>query len=562
MSRLAILRSRLSSLRTARALVRRGSALSGVLLCVLGFWAIQFLLDWSTNLSFASRFILLLAFVSVVTTAVVRWIWPQFHQAESLETLALIVERQHRIDSDLVAALEFDSPQAAKWGSLRLANAVVDYVAEFSPGLNVFEGFRWKPLPQLATVTVLALVTGAGLAFVFPGHASAFWNRFWLGGGHYPTRTQLVELTINGQTIPVFHSTPVALRLPQGEAIRVTVACRGEIPSAGTVQVQGQQTRGWNTWALTPDPSESGKRFVATASPLMEDVRVWITAGDASSDPIELAVIPLPILDVQWTVTPPAYAMKGDAESIPAGARQFAVLQGSKLSAQVRCLNKSLSKAELILGDQRVALISRASPAGDGHTVWELPPGHPLESVKEPTTFVLSVVDQDGLSPVPPWSGQVRLTADRTPRVAAVVQSKKILPTAKPKIVIAAIDDFGLDQIRIQATISRAEGESTVENIVVWKRSENEISPLNVKSEATFVLAPYRLSKGDEVRVVVFADDYRGEWPAQTGQSEPLIFEVTDRNGILAGLLEIDQQSAKQLDAIIERELGIGGNRR
>ncbi|MDP1796724.1 MAG: hypothetical protein Q8K78_04550, partial [Planctomycetaceae bacterium] len=260
MSRLAILRSRLSSLRTARATVRWGSAIAGVLLCVLGFWAIQFLLDWSANLSLASRLVLLLAFATVVAATVYRWIMPQFQQTESLEKIALIVERQHRIDSDLVAALEFESPQAATWGSSRLSTAVVDYVAEFSPGLNVFEGFRWRPLPQLATATLLAVIVGSALSFLFPGHASAFWNRFWLGGAHYPTRTQLVELTINGESIPVFHAQRTTLRLPQGDAIRLTMTCRGDIPSQGTVRVQGQQTRGWNTWTLTPDASANGDR--------------------------------------------------------------------------------------------------------------------------------------------------------------------------------------------------------------------------------------------------------------------------------------------------------------
>ncbi len=560
MSRLATLRSRLSSLRTARATVRWGSALAGLVLCVCAFWAGQFLLDWSTNLSFASRLLLLMTFTGVVTAAVVKWIWPQFRQHESLEQMALIVERQHRIDSDLVAALEFESPRAQSWGSARLSAAVVDYVAEFSPGLNVFEGFRWKPLPQLAMASVTTLVVGAGLAFAFPGHATAFWNRFWLGGAHYPTRTQLVELVINGETIPVFHRRPISLRLPQGEAIRLTLTCRGEIPAKGDVQVQGQQTRGWTTWPLSPEANGDGSQFVATANSLTENVRLWVTAGDAQSDAIELNVIALPILDVQWTVTPPAYAFKTDDEPIPAGARQFAVLQGAKLSAQVRCLNKSLSKVDLLVGEQRVALASK--PDSNGHAVWELPPGHPLEAVNEPTAFALAAVDQDGLSPVPPWTGQIRLTSDRTPRVVAAVQSRRILPTGKPKIIIGAVDDYGIQQIRAHVTISRAAGESQTDDLVVWTRAADQPPPLNVKNETMFHLSPYQLAKGDELRVVIIAEDFRGEWPAQTGQSEPLILEVTDRNGILASLLETDQQSAKQLDAIIERELGIGGNKR
>jgi hypothetical protein len=36
---------------------------------------------------------------------------------------------------------------------------------------------------------------------------------------------------------------------------------------------------------------------------------------------------------------------------------------------------------------------------------------------------------------------------------------------------------------------------------------------------------------------------------------------VTDERGILAGLLESDERSVEQLDAIIDRELTVGGAR-
>jgi hypothetical protein len=154
------------------------------------------------------------------------------------------------------------------------------------------------------------------------------------------------------------------------------------------------------------------------------------------------------------------------------------------------------------------------------------------------------------------------LTSDRVPRVAAAVQSKKILPTGKPRITIGAIDDHGVQQIHCRLTILRANGEQQNDDLVLWKRDEDDPLSLNAKIEAVLPLGSYQLVKGDELRIVVVAEDYRGEWPSQSGQSEPLVLEVSDRNGILAGLLETDQQSAKQLDAIIERELGIGGNKR
>ena len=95
---------------------------------------------------------------------------------------------------------------------------------------------------------------------------------------------------------------------------------------------------------------------------------------------------------------------------------------------------------------------------------------------------------------------------------------------------------------------------------LIWQAAG--AAPETIKEAATIDLASYQLVKGDELRIVLEADDERGTAPSQTGKSEPLVLEVTDRNGILAGLLETDQQSAKQLDAIIERELGIGGSKR
>jgi len=70
------------------------------------------------------------------------------------------------------------------------------------------------------------------------------------------------------------------------------------------------------------------------------------------------------------------------------------------------------------------------------------------------------------------------------------------------------------------------------------------------------------LVKSEELKVTFVAYDYRGEeLESQRSFSEPVIFQVTDRQGILSGLLETDQESAKQLDAIIRRELGIGETR-
>ena len=82
---------------------------------------------------------------------------------------------------------------------------------------------------------------------------------------------------------------------------------------------------------------------------------------------------------------------------------------------------------------------------------------------------------------------------------------------------------------------------------------------LPLEGVATVKLDGLGLTLGDQVRVFVRATDYRGDAAGRAAESEPILLEVTDERGILAGLLESDERSIEQLDAIIDRELKVGG---
>ena len=168
-TKLGILRSQLSRLQRKRAFVRWGSALCGLVAVLLWLLVAAFLGDWSLNLPMEWRVGLLIAWIAAGLAALKSFVWPVVSVSESIEEIALLVEQKNNIDSDLVAALQFEKPQAKTWGSSRLAEAVVDYVAEFSPSLNVFEGFSYQPLPKRAVVlgATLLLVAGSVIAFVY-----------------------------------------------------------------------------------------------------------------------------------------------------------------------------------------------------------------------------------------------------------------------------------------------------------------------------------------------------------------------------------------------------------
>ena len=568
-TKLATLRSQLGSLRQKRAAVRWGSALCAPLAVALWLLVAAFLCDLSFNLPVGLRAVTLFAWVVGGIWAVNRFAWPLVKVRESEQDVALIVEQQHKIDSDLVAAIQFEGPHAPTWGSARLQQAVVDYVAEFSPSLNVFEGFSYRPLPQRATVLGITLVVVLAAALAFPGHATAFWNRFLLGSAHYPTKTQIQSITVNGQPVPVFHSieTP-RVRVPYGQKIEVAVTCGGEVPRAGFVQLSGVNTDAVNRVDLNATAPEAAT-FGGEIAHVADSFRVRFHFGDAVSDQAEVVIVPLPLVDLAWEIEPPKYAasaMKpGETDG---GSRQLAVIEGSVATLKLVCSNKPLKSATLAVGtgSPPVPLVQVAKKVAGGPpattTEWTLPPGTPFDSIREPLKYEVQVIDEDGLSLETPISGQIRLKPDRLPRVVATAVTRFVLPIALPKLDYAAGDDFGVAKIVAVIHISREDGRTSQHEVVSKTVAAADQPQTILRGQVTVPLSPYELQKGDEVKVTLEVTDWRGDLVGQKGLGEPITFSVTDLNGILVQTGDEDKKTAKQLDEILRRELGIGGEKK
>ena len=568
-TKLATLRSQLGSLRQKRAAVRWGSAVCTPLAVALWLLVAAFLCDWSFNLPVGLRAVMFLAWIVGGIWAVKRFAWPLVKVRESEQDVALIVEQHHKIDSDLVAAIQFEGPHAPTWGSARLQQAVVDYVAEFSPSLNVFEGFSYRPLPQRATVLGITLVVVLAAALAFPGHATAFWNRFLLGSAHYPTKTQIQSITVNGQSVSVFHSieTP-RVRVPYGQKIEVAVKCGGEMPRAGFVQLSGVNTDAVNRVDLNATAPEAAT-FAGEIAHVADSFRVRFHFGDAVSDQAEVVIVPLPLVDLAWEIESPMYAasaMKpGETDG---GSRQLAVIEGSVAKLKLVCSNKPLKSASLTVGTGSLPVplvkvekkVAGGTPATT--TEWTLPPGTPFDSIREPLKYEVQVIDEDGLSLETPISGQIRLKPDRLPRVVATAVTRFVLPTAAPKLDYAAGDDFGVAKIVAIIHISREDSRTSQHEVVSKTIAAADQPQTILRGQVAVPLSRYELQKGDEVKVTLEVTDWRGDLLGQKGLGEPITFSVTDLNGILAQTGDEDKKTAKQLDEILRRELGIGGEKK
>jgi putative Ca2+/H+ antiporter (TMEM165/GDT1 family) len=116
MSRLSTLRSQLTALQQARWFVRAAVAVSALVIAAL--WALVgiLVLDLSFELPPPQRLVVIAIAIGFVVWAGIRYTWPMLQVHETVEDMALLVERQQKIDSDLIAALQFEKPGAEEWG--------------------------------------------------------------------------------------------------------------------------------------------------------------------------------------------------------------------------------------------------------------------------------------------------------------------------------------------------------------------------------------------------------------------------------------------------------------
>ncbi len=563
MTGLSELRGQLSALRRRRRDARWGSALCGLALTELIVLSIDFLIDWTFEPSHGTRLWMAGGCLIAIAWAWRKFLAPLSECQESDLEMALLVERRQGIDSDLVAALQFESPEATRWGSGRLRQAVVEYVGEFGREIDVFTGFTWRPLARRITLLACGLLVVGLLAGLFPGHAAAFVNRFCLGRVHYPTRTRIEQLTVNGQVltaIDVNQSVPC----PAGRSVLFAAHCDGALPQSGHTVVVGvtSGTRAEVIMApvanadsvgapLPSPPTETVANYSGLLPRLDEDADIQFYLGDAWTDPIRLRAVPLPLVEVELHVIPPAYATS--IEQPPrSGETAIAVLEGSRVELFARSANKPLARAWLTIDGVDHPL----RPSDDAGRTWKLAADDtPLADVRRPVVGQLQIVDQDGFSLDQPLELHIRMRVDQPPRVQASMVTLRVLPTARPTIRYEADDDFGLARLRLLLSVMR-------ENVVLATDTReltlDDQHPARQRGELPLDLRSLNLAKGDRLTCQVEAVDHRGELAGRTTISEPVHLDVTDERGVLAAMLESDERLAEQLDAVIQRQINVG----
>lgn len=566
MSQLHTLRAGLNRLRRRRKSLRWFTGYSALIVALLWTLVAVFLVDWLFLMNVTQRTVSLSLGMVAVLWAFFKFTYPFLGVQEDQTEMALLVERNQDIDSDIVAAIQFEDDVADSWGSRQLADAVVGYVADFSNRLNVFHGMSYQQVTRrVATMAGTLVVVGAGIGLA-PDFAQAFVNRMLLGTTHYPTKTRIQQLVVGGVTVLPSNNIAV-VRVPFGRSVTFEVTCEGVLPVSGQVKLVGQKNGVQTEVELKSNnmsATDVTKIYIGELPRLIDSVNYQLFIGDAYTDTLSINAIPLPVIDFKLTPTPPSYAahVRSDSTEDQSGLRQIAVIEGSSVDLTVTCKNKLLKRAWLTIEEEEFELKKNDANGKE----WVLNAKSPLSSVTEPVRFAIQVEDEDGLSMVKAIQGYVRLKADRPPRVFAMrnVKNPAILPLAEPRFGYGARDDYGISKILLHVTVERInlqrqEDEPT--SIEIVSTQPGDVPNLSYNAtDFRLDLERFKLEKGDELKLEFEAFDYRGSEEPKSSRSEALVLQVTDAQGLLLALSQADELSAEQMDLIIERELSIGRN--
>ena len=539
MNDLSLLKSKLAKLRLRRSASAWVAALATVVAIALVGVVVAFFLDVGLHLGRIERMFVLAVWCALVIWTFYRFVLPRFRNRESLVELALLVEHQERISSELVAALQFSDSGRQQYGLTDLREGVIADTSDLSAELDYHQVKSDQSVGRRVAAAAGILLLAALITVVAGEHVHAFANRFLLGDAAFPTKTH-IRIVSPGD------------RVAYGQAVVFKVEVDGDRPKHGHVRLVGSTSRDVAIVDLKPDASEP-LLYTGQLRRALEDCTFVVEVGDARLGPIALTVMPLPNVIVALQIEAPAYAARQLAQT-ETSQRQNSALVGSRVTPLVTA-DKQLRSATIRINGDEFSM----QKGKDGFTLESLPPA--LGHVEKTVRYEVDVVDADGLRLEHPISGTLRVREDRPPRVTSQTATQQILPDASPLVHFSASDDFGLQRIQLQRIVigsgsTAKQVEQPLETVF-----ESNDRPREVSRQMKLSFAELKLVKGDRVVCTFQAADYRGPDRMEITLSEPFVFEVTDRSTLLKSLSEADDKIDEDLESIIRAESGLGGRR-
>jgi hypothetical protein len=225
---------------------RWATAYSAVISAALWLLLVVFAVDVVFQMDVLQRVLVMALAAAGLVWSFRRYAVPELGVREDEIELALLVEKKHQISSDLVAAIQFEQPQAAAWGSRQMEEKVIESVSDLSRRLDVFEGLAQPKPRRRSAVLLITVAVAAGIVIRFPDYTRAFLQRLCLAAVHYPSDTVIEHLAINHRTVldRRQHGTePDDAKFAEGYPLDFWVRCSGILPDSGKAELKSAGDR-------------------------------------------------------------------------------------------------------------------------------------------------------------------------------------------------------------------------------------------------------------------------------------------------------------------------------
>ncbi len=396
---------------------------------LLGYAALTFVLDRWLRLEAPARGVMLALFV-VMT---VRRLWTHCLQPlrASLpdDELALAVERQlPELRESLISSLQFDrslDERSMAGQSEGLMRAVVADMHQRLSSVPFAKALDGKRMSRFTSCLVAVTAVFALWALVAWSPLSLWARRnLLLSSEEWPRYTQIAFVGGEGGV----------LRLPQGDALTITVRTSGELPE----QVFLRSDFGSGETGLEPMSRTGEAEHSLTLEALIEDVTLVAEGGDGVSAPLRVQIVERPNLsEVSVQIIFPAY-MEKEPEVVPPTEGEIRIVRGSELLIRGRS-SKPAERAFVILGDTRSDLVVAEGGALFSGSI----------APEESALLTIDVIDQDQLGVGAPQKLSVRIVEDKPPSVEFKLRGVGPVVTAQVRMPgdLRAKDDFGVAKV-------------------------------------------------------------------------------------------------------------------
>ncbi|TWU60790.1 hypothetical protein Poly51_10710 [Rubripirellula tenax] len=486
-----------SLLENLRSRVRRyvvwDSVLALATVILAAFW-IGLALDYlpvqlgGTEMPRLARMMLLAVVAAVVVAIATLMLVGRLRRPLPDDSLALLVERHHpRLGGRLVTAVQLNRPDrdGDSHSSVLLDHVhreAAQAIDEVDPG----KVFRWQPLVRKAMVAVpLALLSIAFLIISPQAFARAASRLTLLSDEPWPRRANLemvgIELPIvtavDGDIAPpnlVAFDQNQTVRLPRGSSPTLRIRAEAEtseLPIVCTVYYRTDGgTRGQSNMRRVGRVTDGYQSFVLDGPPLSglsESMTLDVRGLDDRLDDFRIEAITPPALTEMNVTVRYAEYLRGDGSGetdmqtdYQSGLR---IREGSEVTL-VAASSEPLGDCEVVLKTANESATDFQLAYSDDRRQLRLL----IDDFDTATTVAIVPRDADGISAQAPYRYFLGVVLDEPPELKMRLDGigSAVTPIARIPVEAVVTDDYGVDQLVVSVTPSKAEADNTDQNSI------------------------------------------------------------------------------------------------